>query len=100
MPICEEIVILSVNCTYGRGAALGRMRRDFHPRTLSALAGPNGCGKTTLLATIAGEIAPLDGEVLVGNAATRTGTTGVALVAEPVFLPDLTVGEHRRGYAA
>ncbi|WPF66567.1 MULTISPECIES: ATP-binding cassette domain-containing protein [unclassified Corynebacterium] len=85
---------LRVNCTYGHTAALGSMSRDFPPGMVAAVAGPNGCGKSTLLATIAGEIAPVEGEVTVDGTPTRAGTTGTLLIAEPVFLPDLTVGEH------
>lgn len=87
-------MILSVNCAYGHDAELGSVSREFHPGELCALTGPNGCGKSTLLSTIAGELSPLRGEVLLGETSTSSGTTGVALIAEPVFLPDLTVGEH------
>lgn len=38
-------------------------------RGLVAVAGPSGCGKSTLLATLRGELAPLAGEVLVGDVA-------------------------------
>ena len=34
---------------------------------LVAISGPSGCGKSTLLATLRGELAPLDGEVVVGG---------------------------------
>lgn len=38
-------------------------------RGLVAVAGPSGCGKSTLLATLRGELAPLAGEVIVGDVA-------------------------------
>ncbi|KQB84211.1 Maltose/maltodextrin import ATP-binding protein MalK [Corynebacterium oculi] len=85
---------LRVNCTYGHTEALGSVSRDFHEGTVYALTGPNGCGKSTLLATIAGEISPLEGEIMVGSSDTRAGRTGVILISDPIFLPDLTVGEH------
>ncbi|KQB87472.1 SkfA peptide export ATP-binding protein SkfE [Corynebacterium lowii] len=93
-PKFKENVTLNVNCTYGHGEPLGSLRYQFHPGTMYALTGPNGSGKSTLLATIAGELAPLDGEVLYDATPTSTGTTGVSLIAESVFFPDLTVGEH------
>lgn len=40
---------------------------DLPARGMVAVAGPSGCGKSTLLTTLRGELAALDGEVLVGG---------------------------------
>lgn len=49
-----------------------------------------------MLLTIAGELEPVDGHVLVEGVdpASSAGAGLVVRVAEPVFYPDLTVGEH------
>lgn len=88
---------IHVDCTFGhRGVALGEMRRPFHRGKVYVIAGPNGAGKSTLLQTIAGELEPVTGTVRIGDTdpASRAGVGSVARVADPVFLPDLTVGEH------
>ena len=88
---------IHVDCAFGhRGVALGEMRRPFHRGKVYVIAGPNGAGKSTLLQTIAGELEPVTGTVRIGDTdpASRAGVGSVARVADPVFLPDLTVGEH------
>ena len=57
------------------------------PRTVTALIGPNGSGKTTVLRMLAGTITPDAGQIDGGDAAVRT------LQATSVF-PSLTPLEH------
>ena len=66
------------------------------PGMVTGFLGPNGAGKSTLLQTLSGEIAPLEGTVSIdGTAPGSPAAAGsVISVGDPVFLPDLTVGEH------
>jgi branched-chain amino acid transport system ATP-binding protein len=59
-----------------------------HPGEVVCLLGPNGAGKTTTLLTIAGELAPVDGLVMLSNVPTftpmyqRVRDGGIGLVTE------------------
>jgi iron complex transport system ATP-binding protein len=48
----------------GRSFTLGGLTLDIGERSLTALLGPNGCGKTTLLKLLAGVLAPASGRVM------------------------------------
>ena len=88
--------MLKIDATYGHSTALGHLNRTFDAGRVYGLKGPNGAGKSTLLQTLSGEIAPLKGTVSIAGAAPGSAEAAgsVIAVADPVFLPDLTVGEH------
>lgn len=88
--------MLKIDATYGHSTALGQLSRTFDAGRVYGLKGPNGAGKSTLLQTLSGEIAPLKGTVSIDGAAPGSAEAAgsVIAVADPVFLPDLTVGEH------
>jgi branched-chain amino acid transport system ATP-binding protein len=78
---------------------------DLHvgPGEVVAMLGPNGAGKTTTLATIAGLLAPLSGEIsfagdpVGGVAAHKLARRGISLVPEGrALFFGLTVREHLR----
>ncbi|QMV84384.1 ATP-binding cassette domain-containing protein [Corynebacterium hindlerae] len=79
--------MLHVDVSYGYKLPLGSLARDFKPG-MYGFAGPNGSGKSTLLLTIAGELAPISGEVVCA------GERPIVRIGDPIFYPDLTVAEH------
>lgn len=81
--------MLNIDATYGHTAALGHLAREFASGRMYGLKGANGSGKSTLLATLEGTVW-VDGE----EVGTRASASAVLTVADPIFLPDLTVGEH------
>lgn len=70
--------------TYGNRVALTGVDLDLNPGQIVGLLGENGCGKTTLLKTLAGVLAGYDGDVSVAGHA--PGPESKALVS---FLPDV-----------
>lgn len=95
-PPANLATMLKIDATYGHSTALGQLSRTFDAGRVYGLKGPNGAGKSTLLQTLSGEIAPLEGTVSIDGAAPGSAEAAgsVIAVADPVFLPDLTVGEH------
>ncbi|MGP9724438.1 ABC transporter ATP-binding protein [Corynebacterium sp. AOP40-9SA-29] len=69
--------------TYGKRVALTGVDLELNPGQIVGLLGENGCGKTTLLKTLAGVLAGYDGDVTVAGYA--PGPESKALVS---FLPD------------
>ena len=85
----------------GSRAVVEGVDLDVRPGRAVALVGPSGVGKTTLLATAAGLVPPLDGHVTLGGADVRgldreDTARGVVLVAEDGHVFDTTVLENLR----
>jgi branched-chain amino acid transport system ATP-binding protein len=102
--VCPAPVLEARNLSSGYGGTAMVRNLDLHvwPGEVVALFGPNGAGKTTTLLTLAGELAPMSGEVrLRGRATTaplhRRAQHGLAFVTEErsVFA-GLTVDENLR----
>ena len=58
------IELRALSAGYRGRAVLENVSLAFPPGTVTALLGPNGCGKTTLLKTALGLLPPISGEVL------------------------------------
>lgn len=101
------LTLTDVTLTYpdgeGRLTALDRVSLDVPPGTLTAVVGPSGSGKSSLLAAAATLVTPDSGEVVVagtptaglgraGRAALRREHIGIVF-QQPNLLPSLTAGE-------
>lgn len=79
-----ELRALSVG--YRGRAVLENVSLAFLPGTVTALLGPNGCGKTTLVKTALGLLAPLSGEVLY-DGTPRAALTPKQAARRAAYLP-------------
>lgn len=77
-----SIVAKSLCAGYGNLGVISHMDFDLHPGGLMVLIGTNGSGKSTLLKTLAGIIAPVDGEVLVLGGAPGENAESVAYLPQ------------------
>ena len=69
----------TLSCGYPGRAVLNSVDLDFSVASATAIIGPNGSGKSTLLKTLAGELAPISGDVvLAGRSITALSIAGVA----------------------
>ncbi|MFI1933524.1 ABC transporter ATP-binding protein [Streptomyces sp. NPDC020330] len=101
------LTLTDVTLTYpdgeGRLTALDRVSLDVPPGTLTAVVGPSGSGKSSLLAAAATLATPDSGEVVVaGTPTTGLGRSGRAALRrerigivfqQPNLLPSLTAAE-------
>jgi branched-chain amino acid transport system ATP-binding protein len=78
--LAEYVMATTPNLLETRGLKAGYLGREVvtgvnitvKPGEVVALLGPNGAGKTTTLLTIAGQLAPVDGIVMLSNVPTFT----------------------------
>ncbi|HZO37319.1 MAG TPA: ABC transporter ATP-binding protein [Solirubrobacteraceae bacterium] len=89
-----------VSSGYGAVAIVRDLSIEVHRGEVVALLGANGAGKTTTLLTLAGEITPLGGEVLLNGAVTssplyKRARSGLAFVTEErSIFPKLTTRQN------
>jgi branched-chain amino acid transport system ATP-binding protein len=95
--------LAGVNTHYGASHVLQGVDLDMPQGRISAVLGRNGVGKTTMVKTIMGLVAPSGGRVLVGSTDITgwpphlVAREGVAYVPEGrLIFPDLTVIENIR----
>ena len=101
--MAELLTVAGLTAGYGSTTVLRDVSLAVPAGGIIALLGRNGVGKTTLLRTIAGFIAPmagqvlLDGEKLAGIPPHRVARRAVCYVAqEKALFGDMTVGENLR----
>ena len=63
-----QIVIESINKTFGAFTAVDSVNLRIYKGEMFALVGASGCGKTTLLRMLAGFAAPTSGRILIEDA--------------------------------
>lgn len=66
-PVPNLVEIRDLHFAYGERSILSNLRMDFPRGKLVAVMGGSGCGKTTVLRLIGGQIRPQRGEVRVGG---------------------------------
>ncbi|WP_405736619.1 ABC transporter ATP-binding protein [Streptomyces sp. NBC_01537] len=86
---------------YGTQPVVRDLDIEVRPGEVVALLGPNGAGKTTTLQVLAGELAPMDGEVTwLGAPATaplhRRARQGLAYVGERAVFTRLDTADNLR----
>jgi len=81
--------VSNVSKSFGDNLVFHRISFALNPGERLALVGPNGCGKTTLLKIILGEILPDTGSARLSPASVRVGYLAQALE----YAPGQTVGQ-------
>lgn len=68
MDFSSSLSTKHLDCGYPERSVLRNVTLKFAQGTATAILGPNGSGKSTFLKTLAGELAPVAGQVLIGDA--------------------------------
>jgi ABC-type multidrug transport system ATPase subunit len=83
------IEVVDVTQHYGIRPVLRRINLSIPPRSLAAVIGPNGMGKSTLLAVIAGVLTPQHGYVEIDGLRRKSSIENeLAIRRRVVYLPD------------
>jgi ABC-type multidrug transport system ATPase subunit len=83
------IEVVDVTQHYGVRPVLRKINLSIPPRSLAAVIGPNGMGKSTLLAVIAGVLTPQRGYVEIDGLRRRSSIENeLAIRRRVVYLPD------------
>ncbi len=83
------IKITGLSKSYSKKVALNNINLELKSGTIIGLLGPNGCGKTTLIKTIAGLIRDYEGTVTIDNQAPGQYTKSiVSYLPEKTYLSD------------
>ena len=83
------IKITGLSKSYSKKVALNNINLEIKSGTIVGLLGPNGCGKTTLIKTIAGLIRDYEGTVTIDNQAPGQYTKSiVSYLPEKTYLSD------------
>lgn len=99
----DDLVIRRLSAGYGVQSVLRELSLTAEGGKLTALIGPNGHGKTTLLRTISGLIRPKAGEIFLGSERI-SGLSAEAIVARGIIhvpqgdllFPEMSVLENLR----
>ena len=80
---------------YGRRQVLHEVSARFRPGVVTAVVGPNGCGKSTQLKAVVGLCRPSSGQVRLGGAelaslSSREAAQRVAYLPQSRNIPDIT----------
>lgn len=88
--------MLRVDASVGYSTTLCSLKQEFSGGCIYGVVGRNGSGKSTVLRTLAGELYPLDGQVLLDGVKTYSikSIGKIIYVDSPVFYPDMSIGEH------
>jgi zinc/manganese transport system ATP-binding protein len=68
----SPLIIDTLTVCYKQNVALQKINYQFDQNSLTAIIGPNGGGKSTLLKAIMGVVKPCVGKVIVSNNATKS----------------------------
>lgn len=93
------IKLTQITQHYGVRPVLRKMDLEIDGPAVTAVVGPNGMGKTTLLSVIAGVLSPQSGTVAINGLARRSSQTAeLEIRRQAVFLPDRPwLPKHRTG---